>query len=57
MQFFLFLRTAFKHPRWAAEVWRAGQGVLRGEHNSESFENALKIAARRHNVDYHKFAE
>lgn len=28
-----------------------------GRHNFQSFENALKVAAQRHGVDYHRFSE
>ena len=51
------LLVAIRNPRWFRDCFKAAFGRIRGEHNNESFENELKLAARRHNVDYHKFAE
>jgi len=51
------LLVAIRNPRWFRDCYRAVMGLLRGEHNIESFENELKLAARKHNVDYHKFSE
>ena len=53
----LLLQTMLRHPRWALDIFRVAWDLLCGRHNEESFENALKTAAVRHGVDYHKFAE
>jgi hypothetical protein len=57
MWFLKFIWTAIRNPGWFRDVWKAGRGVTVGGHNFESFENELKLAARRHNVDYHRFSE
>ncbi len=49
------LRTAARHPRWFADCLRALGAQAAGRHNRESFENALKMAARKHGVDHHRF--
>lgn len=53
----LFVKTAIRNPRWFGECIRAAGRLVTGRHNFESFENALKIAAMRHGVDYHEFGE
>jgi len=50
-----FILTALRNPRWFLDLVRLGVELYRGEHNHESFENGLKIAARKYNVDYHRF--
>jgi hypothetical protein len=51
------LITAVRNPRWFAACMRAGLNAVLGRHSFESFENELKLAARRYDVDYHRFQE